>query len=58
MNIMITNNGTIHKGDNTHHQDQSIVPINFKTINTIARSPVKPMPDLAIVGLFSDMISP
>ena len=34
----------IHKGDNTHHQDQSILPINLRIINTIVSNPENPIP--------------
>jgi hypothetical protein len=34
----------IHNGDSTHHHDQSIFPVNFRTINKIARTPQIPIP--------------
>lgn len=34
----------IHNGDNTHHHDQSILPISFRVMNTIVRSPQNPIP--------------
>lgn len=33
-------------GDQTHHHDQSIYPVSFKTIKAIVRRPVNPMPPL------------
>lgn len=35
----------IQSGDVTHHHDQSMFPVNFKTKNTIKRIPAKPIPD-------------
>ena len=35
----------IHSADNTHHHDQSILPISFKVMNTIVSRPQKPIPD-------------
>lgn len=35
----------IHSGDRTHHHDQSILPMSFSVMNTIASRPAKPMPD-------------
>ena len=29
-------------GSVTHHQDQSMIPINFSTINATPRSPITP----------------
>ena len=38
----------IHSGDRTHHQDQSIFPVNFnptkRTVNRATNTPVKPTP--------------
>jgi hypothetical protein len=34
----------IQIGARTHHQDQSITPIILSTMNTMARSPQKPVP--------------
>ena len=42
--MAMTNNAEIKIGDNTHTHDQAILPVNFKTINTIVRSPVNPIP--------------
>ncbi len=39
-------------GDRTHHQDQSILPNNFKVMNTIVSNPLNPPPILI------DMLSP
>jgi len=36
----------IHNGDNTHHHDQAIYPVNFNVIKTIVSNPVKPIPPL------------
>jgi hypothetical protein len=33
-------------GDNTHHQDQSISPINLRMMNTMVNRPQKPIPPL------------
>lgn len=44
-NMNAMNNPTpIHIGDNTHHQDQSILPSNLSVMNTIVRRPGNPMP--------------
>lgn len=34
----------IHSGPNTHHQDQSITPVNFKTMNINVKTLKNPMP--------------
>lgn len=34
----------IQSGLKTHHHDQSILSVNFNTMNTIVRSPKKPIP--------------
>jgi hypothetical protein len=34
----------IHIGDNTHHQDQSILSISFRVINTMVSKPTNPIP--------------
>jgi hypothetical protein len=34
----------IQIGDNTHHQDQLIYPMSLRTMKTIVRSPVNPIP--------------
>ena len=34
----------IQMGDSTHHQDQSIFPINLRTMNTMVSKPLNPMP--------------
>ncbi len=39
----------IQRGDNTHHQDQLMYPVNFKTIKTIVSKPEKPMPLLELL---------
>ena len=35
----------IQRGDNTHSQDQSILPMSLRTMNTMAKRPQKPIPD-------------
>jgi len=35
----------IHKGEVTHHQDQSIFPVSLRTKNTTNNTPVNPIPD-------------
>lgn len=32
------------RGHNTHNQDQSMIPHNFKTIKAIVKDPVNPNP--------------
>lgn len=50
--INTTINNEIQIGDNTHTHDQAILPVNFKTINTIVSSPVNPIPpELEVVLL-------
>lgn len=34
----------IHKGDNTHHQDQDIILVSFSAINRIVNNPQNPIP--------------
>ena len=34
----------ISTGDNTHHHDQAIYPVNFKPIKSIVSKLVKPIP--------------
>jgi hypothetical protein len=34
----------IHKGDNTHHHDQSITLASFSTMNATVSIPAKPIP--------------
>lgn len=34
----------IQSGESTHHQDQSITLVNFRTIKTIVSRPAKPIP--------------
>ena len=34
----------IQIGEVTHHQDQSITPVNLRTKNTINNAPVTPLP--------------
>lgn len=46
-----------HRGDNTHHHDQSIYPVSFSVIKTIAKRPVNPIPFVFIV-LVSDIPTP
>lgn len=41
-----TNTSPIQSGDNTHHHDQSILCVSFRTINTIVRSLVNTIPEL------------
>lgn len=45
----------IQSGERTHHQDQLILPNNFRVINKIARTPQKPIPLLAcaLFAIFS-----
>ena len=50
--IEITNAIEIQIGESTHHQDQVIVPINFKTINTMVNSPANPIPFEFVVVFF------
>ena len=35
----------IQRGEVTHHQDQSMFPVNLRTKNTTNNTPVKPIPD-------------
>lgn len=42
----------IQIGDSTHTHGHEILPSSFNTINTIVRSPQKPMPPLAAELLF------
>ena len=35
----------IHSGEVTHHQDQSMFPVNLRTKNTTNNTPVNPIPD-------------
>jgi hypothetical protein len=35
----------IHKGEVTHHQDQSIFPVNLRIKNTMKRTPAKLKPE-------------
>lgn len=44
MMTRITNPIDIHIGDNTHHHDQSILPISFRVMNTTVSRPQNPMP--------------
>lgn len=42
-----------HKGDKTHHHDQSILFNNFNVINTMVSNPKNPIPLLVLdVSLF------
>lgn len=41
----------IHRGDNTHHQLQVIVPINLWCMNSRVSSPEKPVPLLTYLVL-------
>jgi hypothetical protein len=47
--IAIPNNALIQIGANTHHHDQSICSVSFKTINAIVRRPINPIPPLCCV---------
>ena len=47
--IMIVMPIDIHVGDSTHHQDQSMNPVSFSTINAMVSSPVNPIPEDDIV---------
>ena len=38
-------------GSVTHHQDQSMIPINFSIINATPRSPRTPSPELLELDL-------
>ncbi len=33
-------------GDRTHHHDQVMIPVSFRTIKAMVNSPVKPIPPL------------
>jgi len=49
-NISITKNekaraNGIQRGEVTHHQDQSMFPVNLRTKNTTNNTPVNPIPD-------------
>lgn len=46
-----------HKGAVIHHHDQAITLHNFKTINTIASIPKKPMPPLEFVLLITSNLN-
>ena len=35
----------IQRGEVTHHQDQSMFPVNLRTKNTTNNTPVNPIPD-------------
>jgi len=35
----------IQMGDNTHHQDQSMTPVNLRTTNAMVSNPTKPTED-------------
>lgn len=37
-----------HKGDKTHHHDQSILPKSLRVIKTIVSNPQKPIPLLVL----------
>jgi hypothetical protein len=43
-NIIKPNPAVIQSGDNTHHQDQSILFNNFNTIKAMVNKPEKPPP--------------
>ena len=44
----------IHRGEVTHHQDQSIFPVNLRTKNTMKRTAdkLKPVPELLFDSIF------
>lgn len=45
--VMITiSKKAIQIGEKTHHHDHDILPINFRTINTMVNNPVNPIPEL------------
>lgn len=46
----------IQIGDSTHIQLQAIISVNFSTIKTIVRSPLKPMPLLVDTCLFESLL--
>ena len=52
--IANTNANGIQRGEVTHHQDQSMFPVNLRTKNTMKRTAdkLKPVPEL----LFDDAI--
>lgn len=62
--IMIKNNTYIpaasaigsHKGDKTHHHDQSILFNNFNVINTMVSTPKKSIPLLVLDVSLSIML--
>lgn len=41
----------IHIGDNTHNQDQLIVPVNFNTTKTIVNTVGRPKPALPLLAI-------
>lgn len=43
--IKIAKMAEIQIGDNTHHHDQAMYLVSFKTIKTMVRRPTNPMPD-------------
>lgn len=45
----------IQRGEVTHHQDQSMFPVNLRTKNTTNNTPVNPIPDED--ELFDDIIN-
>ncbi len=57
INIPIRNE--IHIGAKTQIQDQSIYPVNFRTIKTIVNNPKKPIPLLDVFAIyFSKELAP
>lgn len=50
----------IQSGDNTHHQFQSIFPVNFNTTKIMVKSVLKPIPPLllefAIINDFKNLV--
>ena len=48
----------IQRGEVTHHQDQSIFPVNLRTKNTMKRTAdkLKPVPELLFVDIFINNI--
>lgn len=39
----------IQSGDNTHHQDQSICPVNFNPMKRTVNNVPSPIPELLVV---------
>ena len=48
INMNAINDKGIHTGAVTHHQDQSITFVSFRTTNTIVNNPVNPIPEFVV----------